>query len=45
MCATNSPEALDPALTRPGRLDKTIDVPLPDLLGREEVSGGRAKCY
>lgn len=35
--ATNSPEILDPALTRPGRFDSTVDVPLPDVRGREEL--------
>eukprot|EP00397_Hematodinium_sp_SG-2012_P003091 GEMP01003099.1.p1 GENE.GEMP01003099.1~~GEMP01003099.1.p1 ORF type:complete len:707 (+),score=169.77 GEMP01003099.1:43-2121(+) len=37
LCATNLPKALDKALTRPGRLDKTIVVPLPDLKGRLEI--------
>ncbi|KAK2198437.1 bifunctional AAA+ ATPase domain/AAA ATPase [Babesia duncani] len=37
LCATNFPESLDPALTRPGRLDKTINVPLPDFKGRLEI--------
>ena len=37
ICATNFPESLDKALTRPGRLDKTITVPLPDLAGRKEI--------
>jgi len=37
ICATNLPESLDPALTRPGRLDKVITVPLPDLQGRQEI--------
>lgn len=35
--ATNLPEALDPALVRPGRFDKQIVVPVPDLKGRKEV--------
>ncbi|XP_053990338.1 uncharacterized protein LOC128882662 isoform X2 [Hylaeus volcanicus] len=43
ICATNSPESLDPALTRPGRLDKTIHVPLPDLQGRLEILNHFAK--
>ena len=37
MCATNFPESLDPALTRPGRLDKQITIPLPDVKGRREI--------
>ena len=35
--ATNLDEGLDPAIKRPGRFDKTIDVPLPDIRGREEI--------
>jgi len=35
--ATNFPEAIDPAVRRPGRFDKIINVPLPDVKGREEV--------
>jgi ATP-dependent metalloprotease len=37
ICATNLPDSLDRALTRPGRLDKTVVVPLPDLKGRREI--------
>jgi len=37
LCATNMPKSLDRALTRPGRLDKHIVVPLPDLKGRNEI--------
>ncbi|AFZ81398.1 ATPase, AAA family domain-containing protein [Theileria equi strain WA] len=37
LCATNFPESLDPALIRPGRLDKTIHIPLPDYTGRYEI--------
>lgn len=37
IAATNIPERLDDALTRPGRFDKTVHVPLPDLKGREEI--------
>lgn len=37
LCATNLPKSLDRALTRPGRLDKQIVVPLPDLRGRNEI--------
>ena len=36
ICATNFPESLDKALTRPGRLDRQIVVPIPDLKGRME---------
>ncbi|EFA81624.1 ATP-dependent metalloprotease [Heterostelium album PN500] len=35
--ATNSPESLDPALTRPGRFDRLIAVPIPDFKGRKEI--------
>ncbi|CDU19950.1 hypothetical protein YYC_00655 [Plasmodium yoelii 17X] len=37
ICATNFPQSLDKALVRPGRLDKTIVVPLPDINGRYEI--------
>mmetsp|Transcript_36672 Transcript_36672/g.32870 ORF Transcript_36672/g.32870 Transcript_36672/m.32870 type:complete len:407 (-) Transcript_36672:142-1362(-) len=37
LAATNRPELLDPALTRPGRFDRTIDVTLPDISGRKEI--------
>jgi cell division protease FtsH len=37
MAATNRPEILDPALLRPGRFDRQINVDLPDLVGREEI--------
>ena len=37
IAATNRPEMLDEALLRPGRFDRTITIPLPDLRGREEI--------
>jgi cell division protease FtsH len=37
LAATNRPESLDPALTRPGRFDRRVSVDLPDLKGREEI--------
>lgn len=37
IAATNRPDVLDPALTRPGRLDRRIEVPLPDRRGREQI--------
>ena len=37
LAATNRPDSLDPALTRPGRFDRRVPVELPDLLGREEI--------
>ena len=35
--ATNRPDVLDPALLRPGRFDRQVVVPLPDILGREKI--------
>jgi len=35
--ATNRPDVLDPALMRPGRFDRQVVVPMPDILGREEI--------
>lgn len=43
LAATNQPEALDPALTRPGRFDRRVPVELPDLKGREEILKVHAK--
>lgn len=43
LAATNQPESLDPALTRPGRFDRRIPVELPDLKGREEILKVHAK--
>ncbi|CAL5424044.1 unnamed protein product [Camellia sinensis] len=37
MAATNLPDILDPALTRPGRFDRHIVVPNPDVRGRQEI--------
>ena len=37
LAATNRPESLDPALTRPGRFDRQVVVPLPDIRGREQI--------
>lgn len=37
MAATNRPDVLDPALLRPGRFDRQVVVPLPDILGREKI--------
>ena len=43
LAATNRPETLDPALTRPGRLDRRVPVELPDLAGREAILKVHAK--
>ena len=43
LAATNQPDALDPALTRPGRFDRRVPVELPDLKGREEILKVHAK--
>ena len=43
LAATNRPEALDPALTRPGRFDRRVPVELPDLKGREAILRVHAK--
>ena len=43
LAATNRPESLDPALTRPGRFDRWVPVELPDLKGREEILKVHAK--
>ena len=47
LAATNRPDTLDPALTRPGRFDRRIPVELPDLMGREDIlrlHAGNVKC-
>ena len=41
--ATNRPDVLDPALLRPGRFDRQIMVPIPDVKGREEILGVHTK--
>ena len=43
LAATNRPDSLDPALTRPGRFDRCVPVELPDLKGREEILKVHAK--
>ena len=43
LAATNRPESLDPALTRPGRFDRRVPVELPDLQGREDILKVHAK--
>ena len=43
MGSTNRPDVLDPALTRPGRFDRHINVPSPDMKGREEILKVHAK--
>ena len=37
IAATNRPDVLDPALLRPGRFDRQVTVPLPDIRGREQI--------
>lgn len=43
IAATNRPDVLDPALLRPGRFDRQVNVPLPDVNGREEILRVHAK--
>ncbi len=43
IAATNRADVLDPALTRPGRFDRRVDVPLPDLLGRKQILAVHAR--
>ena len=43
LAATNQPDALDPALLRPGRFDRRIPVELPDMIGREDILKVHAK--
>ncbi len=43
VAATNRPDVLDPALLRPGRFDRQVTVPLPDIVGREKILGVHIK--
>merc|ERR1712000_58116 len=43
IAATNRPDVLDPALLRPGRFDRQVVVPLPDIIGREKILKIHAK--
>ena len=43
IAATNRPDVLDPALQRPGRFDRQVVVPLPDIRGREQILKVHAK--
>lgn len=43
LAATNIPEVIDKALIRPGRFDRTINVALPDLQGRQDILAVHAK--
>ncbi len=43
IAATNRPDVLDPALLRPGRFDRQVTVPLPDIEGREKILGVHTK--
>ncbi len=43
IAATNRPDVLDPALLRPGRFDRQVVVPLPDIVGREQILKIHAK--
>jgi cell division protease FtsH len=43
VAATNRPDVLDPALLRPGRFDRQVTVPLPDIEGREKILGVHVK--
>ena len=43
IAATNRPDVLDPALLRPGRFDRQVVVPNPDVMGRENLEGPYAE--
>ncbi|MCD0229509.1 AAA family ATPase, partial [Enterobacter hormaechei subsp. steigerwaltii] len=43
IAATNRPDVLDPALQRPGRFDRQVVVPLPDIRGREQILNVHSK--
>ena len=43
VAATNRPDVLDPALLRPGRFDRQVQVPNPDIKGREKILGVHAR--
>ena len=45
IAATNRPDVLDPALLRPGRFDRQVVVPLPDIRGREQILKVHMKKY
>ncbi len=45
VAATNRPDVLDPALLRPGRFDRQVMVPLPDIRGREQILGVHSKKF
>ena len=45
IAATNRPDVLDPALLRPGRFDRQVVVPNPDIVGREKILKVHMKKY